>query len=129
MTDSGEVVQDSQPIPTKFPIIDYYVANESILRDDESGRVLVVLGSTSTVFAYDRDLGFKGAVLHRFPGQKIPNQDVNPNAAGGALAGLRHLFGREDTLTYYAGNLGGGKVLMQHEDILNRSCRFYRVIP
>ena len=114
MTDSGEPVQDSEAIPTKFPMIDSLVDHESIICDDDSGHIRVVLGSTSTVYSYDQNLDFKGAVLHPFPGQKIPMRDADSRSPGSLLEGVRHLFGQEGTLTSFARNLGEGRILMQH---------------
>lgn len=114
MTDSGEPVQDSEAIPTEFPMIDSLVDHESIICDDDSGHIRVVLGSTSTVYSYDQNLDFKGAVLHPFPGQKMPTRDADSRSSGSLLEGVRHLFGQEGTLTSFARNLGEGRILMQH---------------
>ena len=114
MTELGEAIQESRPIPTKYPIMDSIVDHDSMVCDDNSSQVRVVLASSATVFAYDQELNYKGEVLHSFVGQKLPRRDTNPEAAGDPIAGVSHLFGQEGTLTLFAGNLGDGRILMQH---------------
>ena len=114
ITESGETGMESQPIPTEFPTIDMFVEQQSIICNEDSGNIWLVLASTSTVFMFDQNLEFQGAVLHRFSGQKIPRRDVDPDAPGGPLSGLRRLFGVGGTLTHFAAPLGGGRIVMQH---------------
>ena len=114
MTELGQRIKDSQPIPTKFPTIDGYVEQESIICDDDSGELIVVLPSSATIFVYNQQLDFNGATLHHFPGQKLPSRDVDMERAGNPFAGLRQLFGQQTTLVSFAAPLGAGKFLMQH---------------
>ena len=114
MDESGKTILRSDPIPTRFPTIDTFVEHDSIICDDQSRRIFVVMASSATVYEYDQDLTYKGAVLHRFAGQKIPSADAKVDGPGGPLAGLRHVFGIGGTLMMLAGGLEHGRILMQH---------------